>query len=230
MWANPDDTVLWEYGMIKLNATIVSTWVVMVLMVVGAKAITHKLSVEQPRSRLQNVLEVIVIGTMEQIREVGLEDSRRFLGFIGTIFLFVSTSALLTVFPYYEPPTGSLSTTIALALCVFVAIPIYGVRDQGVWGYLKSYVEPTVIMLPFNIIGELSRTMALAMRLFGNMMSGGMIVGVLLTLTPLFVPAIMTAFGLLTGVVQAYIFSILAGVYIAAAVRSHTTSSGRDPA
>jgi F-type H+-transporting ATPase subunit a len=121
------------------------------------------------------------------------------------------------VIPGFKPPTGSLSTTAALALSVFVAVPLFGIVEQGVGGYLKTYTQPTLIMLPFNIISELSRTLALAVRLFGNMMSGVMIIGILLTITPLLFPVVMTLLGLLTGLVQAYIFSILAGVYIAAA-------------
>jgi F-type H+-transporting ATPase subunit a len=131
--------------------------------------------------------------------------------------LFVALCSLCIVLPGYQPPTGSLSTTAALALCVFLAVPIFGVRKQGLLGYLKTYTQPTWIMLPFNIIGELSRTLALAVRLFGNMMSGVMIVAILLTITPFIFPILMTALGLLTGMVQAYIFTILAGVYIAAA-------------
>lgn len=222
MRVSPDETVFWEYGVVKLNATLVYTWIVMAILVVGAYWATRRLSVDERRSRWQSALEIIVITTLGQIREIGLDRPEKYLGFLGTIFLFVAVSALLTVVPIYEPPTASLSTTVALALTVFVMIPGYGIKDRGLRGYLQSYVEPTVVMLPFNIIGEIARTIALAVRLFGNMMSGGMIVGVLLTLTPLFFPAIMTAFGLLTGVVQAYIFSVLAGVYIAAAVRSHS--------
>lgn len=108
---------------------------------------------------------------------------------------------------------------MAFALCVFVAVPLFGIEEQGVRVYLKSYTQPTVIMLPFNIISEISRTLALAVRLFGNMMSGTMIVGILLSITPLFFPILMTLLGLLTGMVQAYIFSVLAAVYIAAATR-----------
>ena len=111
-------------------------------------------------------------------------------------------------------------STAALALCVFIAVPLFGIREQGIIGYLKSYAAPTALMLPFNIISELSRTLALAVRLFGNMMSGAMILGILLTITPFIFPILMTALGLLTGMVQAYIFSILAAVYIAAAVRT----------
>ena len=156
----------------------------------------------------------------QQIEDVGLRNPKKYLSFLGTLFLFVALASLCTVIPGYEPPTGSLSTTAALALCVFVAVPFFGIEDQGVAGYLKSFVEPTFIMLPFNIISELSRTLALAVRLFGNMMSGTMIIAILLTITPFFFPIVMTALGLLTGLVQAYIFSILATVYIAAATRT----------
>ena len=138
---------------------------------------------------------------------------------MGTLFLFVAACSLCIVVPGYQPPTGSLSTTAALALCVFIAVPLFGIAEQGLGGYLKTYTKPTFIMLPFNIISELSRTLALAVRLFGNMMSGVMIVAILLTITPFIFPIVMTALGLLTGMVQAYIFSILAAVYIAAATQ-----------
>jgi F-type H+-transporting ATPase subunit a len=217
MRLSPDEIIFWQQGFFKLNATIVFTWGLMLVLVVGAQLITRKLSTDLTRSRWQNLLEIIVTGIEQQIRDVGLRHPRKYIGFLGTLFLFVATASLCTVIPGYEPPTGSLSTTAALALCVLVAVPLYGVADQGFAGYLKSYLEPTVIMLPFNIISEISRTLALAVRLFGNMMSGAMIIGILLTITPFVFPIVMTVLGLLTGMVQAYIFSILAAVYIAAA-------------
>jgi F-type H+-transporting ATPase subunit a len=156
----------------------------------------------------------------KQIEDVGLPDPEKYLPFLGTLFVFVGAASLCTVIPGFEPPTGSLSTTTALALSVFVAVPLYGIEKQGWGGYLASYAQPTALMLPFNIIGELSRTLALAVRLFGNMMSGVMIIGILLTITPFLFPIVMTVLGLLTGMVQAYIFTVLATVYIAAATRS----------
>lgn len=221
MRLSPDELVFWQYGFIKLNATIVFTWVLMLVLSVSSIIITHKLSTGLERSRWQNLLEIIVLGILYQIEDVGLSEPRKYIGFLGTLFLFIATATLFTIVPGYEPPTGSLSTTAALALCVFVAVPIFGVEKQGLGDYLKSYTEPTLIMLPFNIISELSRTLALAIRLFGNMMSEAMIIAILLTITPLIFPIIMTALGLLTGMVQAYIFSILATVYIAAATRTH---------
>ena len=220
MRLGPDEIIFWHHGFLKLNATMVFTWGLMFALAIGAKLITRKLSTGIKRSRWQNLLEIVVTTCETQIEEVGLHNPNSYLGFLGTLFLFVAAASLCTVIPGFEPPTASLSTTTALALCVFVAVPIFGIKDQGIGGYLKSYVEPSVIMLPFNIISELSRTLALAVRLFGNMMSGAMIIGILLTVTPFIFPIVMTALGLLTGMVQAYIFSILAAVYIAAATRS----------
>jgi F-type H+-transporting ATPase subunit a len=212
--------IFWQRGFLKLNGTIAFTWGLMLVLALGSKLITRKLSTDQNRSRWQNFLEIIVTGIEKQIEEVGLPHPEKYLGFLGTLFLFLATASVCTILPGYDPPTGSLSTTVALALCVFVAVPLFGISDQGVGGYLKSYVKPTVIMLPFNIISELSRTLALAVRLFGNMMSGAMIIAILLTITPFIFPIVMTLLGLLTGMVQAYIFSILAAVYIAAATRT----------
>ena len=175
MRLSPDELIYWQHGFFKLNATILFTWGLMLVLAVGAKLITRNLSTDMQRSRWQNLLEIVVTGIEKQIEEVGLRQPRRYLGFLGTLFLFVATASLCTVIPGYEPPTGSLSTTAALALCVFVAVPLFGIAEQGVGNYLKSYIEPTLIMLPFNIISEISRTLALAVRLFGNMMSVGSI-------------------------------------------------------
>ena len=162
---------------------------------------------------------MIVTGIKKQIEEVGLQNAGRYIGFLGTLFLFLFLSNLLTILPVYEPPTSSLSTTAALAISVFFAVPAFNIMEHGIVNYLKSYVKPMPIMLPFHIISEFSRTLALAIRLFGNMMSGVMIIGILLTITPFIFPLVMTAFGLLTGSVQAYIFTILASVFIAAAAQ-----------
>ena len=212
-----DQQILWQHGFVKLNGTIATTWAMMIAMGVGSKLVTRRLATEGAIPRWQGLLEIVVTSIEKQIEEVGLKQPEKYISFLGTLFLFVAVSALCTVIPGFTPPTGSLSTTAALALCVFVAVPLFGIGEQGLGGYLKTYTQPTVIMLPFNIISELSRTLALAVRLFGNMMSGVMIVGILLTITPFLFPILMTTLGLLTGMVQAYIFSILAAVYIAAA-------------
>jgi F-type H+-transporting ATPase subunit a len=220
MRLSPDELIFWQFGFFKLNATILYTWGLILFMTVSSMFITHKLSDDLTRRPWQNLLEILVTGIEKQLEEVGLSEPSKYIAFVGTLFLFVAVASLCTILPGYEPPTGSLSTTVALALCVFIAVPFFGIEEQGLGDYLESYLEPTVIMLPFNIISEVSRTLALAVRLFGNMMSGAMIIAILLTITPLIFPIFMTMLGLLTGMVQAYIFSILAAVYIAAATRT----------
>ena len=219
MHLSPDDIIFWQHGLLKLNATIVYTWGLMAVLAIGSKLVTRKLSTGLQRTRWQNLLEIVVTGIAKQIAEVGMSQPQKYLGFLGTLFLFVAMASVFTIVPGYEPPTGSLSTTAALAICVFVAVPLFGIEESGLGEYFRAYLKPTVIMLPFNIISELSRTLALAVRLFGNMMSGTMILAILLTITPFIFPIAMSALGLLTGMVQAYIFSILAAVYIAAATR-----------
>ncbi|WP_163379103.1 F0F1 ATP synthase subunit A [Cyclobacterium sp. SYSU L10401] len=219
MKLSPDQTIFWEYGLFSLNLTIVTTWGIMLLLVISSILITRKLKTEIRISRWQCFLEMVVTGINQQIKEVGLKQPELYIGFIGTLFLFIAMANLLIIFPWYEPPTGSLSTTAALAISVLFAVPFFGIEEHGFLGYLRSYIQPTFIMLPFNIISEISRTLALTIRLFGNIMSGGLIVAVLLSIAPFLFPVVMTVLGLLTGMVQAYIFSILATVYIAAAMK-----------
>lgn len=225
---SPDQVVFWRHGVIELNETIVTTWALIAVLALGAWLITRRLVVDGPVSRWQAALELIVTTLIAQIEEIGLPEARRYLPFIGSLFLFLAAASLATLLPGYEPPTGSLSTTAALAFCVFIAVPLFGIRQRGLAAYLRSYLQPTPVMLPFNLISEVSRTLALAVRLFGNMMSGAMILAILLTVTPLLFPVVMSMLGLLTGMVQAYIFSVLAAVYIAAtaSVQRAADSSG----
>ncbi len=219
MKLSPDDTIFWSQGFVTINLTIVTTWALMLIMVVGAWLITRNLQTGIKISRWQCILEMIVLSISSQVKEVGLDKPRRYIPFIGTLFLFIGIANLCIIFPGYEPPTGSLSTTTALAISVFLAVPFFGIEEGGLRGYLKTYLEPTWLMLPFNLIGEITRTLALAVRLFGNIMSGGMIVAILLSIAPFIFPVLMDVLGLLTGIVQAYIFSVLATVYIAGAVQ-----------
>lgn len=224
------DEPLWQWGPVLLNRTILWTWVVMLLMTLLSWLVTKRLTAGLKIPRGQNVLEVLVSGLRQQIQEVGNQQTDRFLPFIGTLFLFLAFANLLTVVPGYVAPTASLSTTAALATCVFVAVPAFGIAHQGIGSYLRQYLQPTIFMLPFNIVGELSRTLALAVRLYGNMMSGAVIGAILLAFVPLFVPVLMQLFGLLTGMIQAYIFSVLAMVYIASAtqVAERTSAAQQD--
>lgn len=217
---SPDQQIYWQHGIWKLNATMLFTWALMLVLSLGSWLLTRRLSVQSKVSRWQNLLEILILGVRDQIKEVGLNPAEGYMPFLGTLFLFIALANLFTIVPAYIPPTGSLSTTAALALCVFAAVPFFGISKNGMGSYLRSYTRPTLLMLPFNIISELSRTLALAVRLFGNMMSGAMILAILLSIAPLFFPVLMNVLGLLTGMVQAYIFGILATVYIAAATQT----------
>jgi F-type H+-transporting ATPase subunit a len=218
---SPDEITILQMGWFHINATIFVTWIIMALLVVGSWLVTRKLTSEGPLSRGQNLLEVLVSAIDNQIKEAGGHASGPYLPFIGTLFIFIAVANILSVVPGYIPPTSSLSTTTALAISVFLAVPVFGIAKHGIKLYAKQYLQPTFFMLPFNIIGEVSRTLALAVRLYGNIMSGTIIVAILLTITPLFFPVIMQVLGLLTGLIQAYIFAILAMVYIASASKTH---------
>lgn len=219
MKLSPDETVFWKQGFVEINLTIITTWAIMLVLWLCVWLITRRLKTDITISRWQCILEILVLTLKDQIKEIGLAKPEKFLGYIGTLFIFICLSNILIILPGYEPPTGSLSTTAALAISVFLAVPFFGIAEGGLRNYLKTYLQPTFIMLPFNIISEISRTLALAIRLFGNIMSGGMIGSILLSIAPFIFPILMTVLGLIAGVIQAYIFSILATVYIAAATQ-----------
>lgn len=224
----PDQIIYAEWNGIALNATLVYTWIVMALLTVGSWLITRRLSSGHDISRWQNLLEVMVHHMRRQIGEMSRDQPDRYLAFVGTLFLFILVPNILSVAPFFHAPTASLSTAAALASCVFIAVPLYGIARRGWTGYFKNYIQPSWFMLPFNVIGELSRTLALAVRLYGNVMSSALIVGILLSLAPLFFPVVMNLLGLITGVIQAYIFAVLAMVYIAAALRAENEQQEQD--
>ena len=181
---DPSDIVYFEWGFIRITATLVFTWITMLILSLGSYLITRKLSSETEISRGQNILEAVIETLRKQIKDISKQDPGRYLPFIGTLFIFILSANVLSIVPGFTSPTGSLNTTIALALCVFFSVPIYGIASQGFGGYLKEYIKPTVVMLPFNIISEISRTLSLAIRLYGNVMSAGVIVAILLGVMP----------------------------------------------
>ncbi|MCW9705849.1 F0F1 ATP synthase subunit A [Fodinibius salsisoli] len=225
MEINIDQIIYWEWGFFKLNATLLFSWLIMLLLVAGAWLLKRDLTPGRKMSRWQALLESLVVIIKQQIEEATQEKADKYFPFISTLFLFIVISNVIGVVPGAYSPTASLSTTAALASCVFVAVPVFGVMTRGARNYFRYYLQPTPLMLPFNIIGEFSRTLALAIRLFGNIMSGSLIVAILLSLSPLLFPVLMQAFGLLIGVIQAYVFAILALVYIASAAGIHNGST-----
>ncbi|MEH6356313.1 MAG: F0F1 ATP synthase subunit A [Marinobacter sp.] len=217
MQFSPDNIIYLTLGGWGLSATIVNTWIVMALLVGISRLVTRNLHADVPPNRLRTALELIVKVIQGQIEEITRTSAHHVLYFAGTLFLFIALSNLMLVIPGFSPPTASLSTTVALALSVLVAVPVFGIASGGVKNYLHTFIEPSVIMLPFNIIGEFSRGISLAIRLYGNVMSGAVIAAILLTIAPFFFPVLMDMLGLLTGMIQAYIFAILATVYISSA-------------
>ena len=226
MEISPDSLILWRLGPWPLSATLLFTWLTMGLLVAVAWLVRQRLSSQPTIPLAQNILESIVEVIADQIEDVTRQRAEIYLPFIGTLFLFIVVSNLLAVVPGFHPPTASLSTTAALAICVFCAVPIYGIRTRGLGAYLKEYLEPTPIMLPFHLISEISRTFSLAIRLFGNIMSGGLLTAILLSIAPLFLPVVMQLLELVVGLIQAYVFAVLALVYIASATSTQEELHG----
>lgn len=221
---NPDEIIYWRIGTISLNETIVNTWIVMALLIFFAWLSMRHLSVDPPFSQKQSLMETLIGYIRAELAEIAQTSPEKYIYFSGTLFLFISASSLLAVIPIYRSPVSSLSTTLALAICVFFAVPIYGIAKNGMRSYFGRYIRPTIVMLPFNIISEFSRTLSMALRLFGNMMSQNLMIAVLLSIVPLILPVVMDLFGVLIGQIHAYIFAVLATVYIV----SGSSSSDKD--
>ncbi len=209
-----DALIMFTVFGIPVNATIFYTWVVMALLVSASWLATRNLKTTVKVSRFQTALEMVVMTIRGQIKEVSNDNPMKYLSVIGTFFLFIAVCNLLTIFPFFKAPTASLSTTAAFSFAVFIAMPWYGIRNAGIKKYLRKYIEPTPIMLPMNVISDFSSTFALAFRLYGNVLSGAIIGSVLIMLAPFLLPLPMQILGLLTGTIQAYIFALLAIVYV----------------
>lgn len=205
--------VLFHVGPIPVTQPVVTTWGIMAVLTVGAACISRSLTPEAP-GRLQTFLELGVTALDRQIRETMRTEPAPYRSFVGTLFLFILVANWSSLVPGVQPPTAVLATDAALAITVFLAIIIFGVRSGGVRGYLRSFLWPSVVMIPLNLIGTVTRTFSLMVRLFGNVMAGVFIIGIVLSLAGLLVPVPLMALDLLTGAVQAYIFAILAMVFI----------------
>ncbi len=207
-----ETTILFHIGIVPISRTIVTTWGLMAALTVASWTVTRNFRVDA--GGWQAMIETVVVGIEEQIAALLNRDAAPFLPLLGTLFIFLVAANLCGIVPGVKAPTASVETPAALAAIVFLSVHFYGLRIQGLGGYLKGYLKPNPIMLPFNILSELTRTFSLAMRLFGNIMSGDLMGGIVLALAGLLVPIPFMAFGILVGLVQAYIFSILATVFI----------------
>ena len=210
--------VLFHLGPVAITRAVVTTWIIMAALAIICRLATRRLKM-QPDGR-QAVLEVIVTGIAEQIEDVIRKDARPFLPMLATLFIFLVVANLSGLLPGVEAPTSRIETPAALALIVFFSVHYFGVRARGLSGYLASFAEPKHIMLPLNILSEVTRTFSLMVRLFGNVMSGEFVIALVLALAGLFVPIPLMVLEILVGLVQAYIFTVLATVFIGAAVGS----------
>ena len=208
-------TVAFHLGAIAITRPVVTTWAIMLVLTAVCRLVTRRLQI-QPDGR-QAALEVIVTGIARQIEDVIRKDARPFLPLLGTLFIFLVAANLCGVLPMVEAPTSKIETPAALALIVFFSVHYFGVRSRGVRGYLASFAEPKLIMLPLNILSEVTRTFSLMVRLFGNVMSGEFVIALVVALAGLFVPIPLMVLEILVGLVQAYIFTVLATVFIGAA-------------
>jgi F-type H+-transporting ATPase subunit a len=209
-------TVLFHLGPVAITRPVVTTWGIMLALALASWLITRRL--ESHPDRRQAALEILVAGLLQQIEEIIRKGARPFLPLIGTLFIFLAAANLSGVLPGVEAPTAKLETPAALALIVFVSVHFFGARARGLGGYLASFAKPKLIMLPLNIVSEATRTFSLMVRLFGNVMSGEFVIALVVALAGLFVPIPLMALEILVGLVQAYIFTVLATVFIGAAV------------
>ena len=216
--------VLFHLGPVAITRPVVTTWALMAVLGLVSWFVTRRLALHPDRR--QAVVELIVASIIDQIQEVIRKDPRPFLPILGTLFVFLVAANLSGVLPGVEAPTGKLETPAALALIVFASVHFFGVRARGALGYLASFAKPKLIMLPLNIVSEITRTFSLMVRLFGNVMSGEFIIALVVALAGLFVPIPLMALEILVGVVQAYIFTVLATVFIGAAVEPVEPRSG----
>lgn len=208
--------VLFHFGPAPVTAPVATTWGVVAVLALGSALATSRLKADP--GPVQAMLELFVEGVESQIRDTLQRDPAPFLPFLGGLFVFVAAANLTSLIPGLEAPTAHIETDAALAGLVFLAVHWFGIRALGLRGYLASFAKPTWIMLPLNIVSQVTRSFSLMVRLFGNMMSGVFVMGIVLSLVGLFVPIPFMALDLLTGLIQAYIFTVLAMVFIAGAV------------
>lgn len=208
--------VIFHVGPINVTRPVVTTWAIMLVLSAASWASTRRLGLVP--TRRQALLEMIVTGILSQIEEIVRSDARPLLPLLGTLFIYLLAANISGIVPGVQAPTAHIETPAALALIVFLAVHAFGVRAHGLLGYLGSFAQPKLIMLPLNILSEITRTFSLMARLFGNIMSGEFLIALVLALAGLVLPIPLMALELLIGVVQAYIFTVLATVFIGAAV------------
>lgn len=209
-------TTLFSIGPVPISETVAVTWGLMAALALGSWLATRSLTLSP--SRTQTALELVVGAIEDQIRATVRVAPEPYVPMIGTLFLFILTANWSSLIPGVEPPTAHFETDVALGLIVFLAIIYFGIRARGLRGYLKTFAEPSIVMIPLNVVETFTRTFSLIVRLFGNIMSAVFIIGIILSLAGLLVPIPLMALDLLVGAIQAYIFAVLAIVFIGSGV------------
>lgn len=207
-----------QLGPVVLAEPVLTTWGIMFALVVGSWIGTRRLSLDP--GPVQVVLEGLLGAADEAIRAVLPAQTARLLPFIATLWLFIMVANLSGLIPGVHAPTGDLSTTTAQAVIVFLSVHWFGIRSEGIRAYLRHYLAPMPIMLPFHLMSELTRTLALAIRLFGNIMSLEMAALLVLLVAGFLVPIPLLILHIIEALIQAYIFGMLALIYIAGAIHS----------
>ena len=217
-----DNIKLISYGPFSINVTIFNSWIVIAVIVLLSWLSTRNLQYGKKISKWQAAMESIVLWMQREAGENSGSQNQKYLAMALGLFSFIIVANLLTLIPWFRPPTASLSTTMALALTVFIAIPYFAISNAGVKKYLRKFIEPFPLMLPMNIFSEFFSVFAMGLRLFGNMLSGVMFAGILSAFIPFIAPLTMQTLGLLTGSIQAYIFALLAIVYTSGVKKEET--------
>jgi F-type H+-transporting ATPase subunit a len=215
--------VIFTVGPIQVTSTVVNTWIMMLLLSIGAFFLGRSLKIRP--TMFQNAIEWLfeaIHGIISQY--IGRNKTAHFFPIVATFSIFIATSNLLGLIPGLNSPTIDINTPLAIALVVFVSVPYFGIKTRGLWKYLKHYVQPIFIMLPIEIASEIARTFSLSFRLFGNIMGEEIIIAILFLISPFILPVPMMLFSIFTGVLQAYIFTLLSCVYIGGAVKAHATN------
>lgn len=211
-------TVVFTIGPLAINSIVVTTWGIMFILGVSCWLATRNLSLNP--GRLQTMLEGIVTVMHDSIDAIIPGHAQQLLPFIATLWIYIVIANLIGLIPQLHSPTGNLSVTVGLALLVFLSVHWFGIRNEGIRGYLKHYLSPTPLLLPFHIISEVTRTIALAVRLFGNIMSLELVALLVLLVAGLLVPIPLLMLHIIESLVQAYIFGMLALIYVAGAMQS----------
>lgn len=221
-----ENHVIFHIGFLAINDAVVTTWIIMAVLTLFSILVTRHLQL-QPGA-LQSALEGS-IGTIENtVRGVMPEQVDKVLPFLASLWIFLVVANLSGVIPGVHAPTGYLSTTAALAILVFLSVHWFGIRSEGLKNYLGHYLRPTPLLLPFHIISEITRTVALAVRLFGNIMSLEMAALLILLVAGFLAPVPILMLHIIEALVQAYIFGMLALIYIAGAMQSHQLQRQRE--